>query len=63
MHPWKYLVKCRPFLSDFMLSLMPNFQIFFYTAGLRSYGLLIMDIIKNLLSKNPRSKNIEGLMN
>lgn len=35
MKPYKYLVKCRPFLAEFMRGLMPKYQIFFYTAGLR----------------------------
>jgi TFIIF-interacting CTD phosphatase-like protein len=25
MHPWKYQVKCRPFLIEFLTSLMPHF--------------------------------------
>ena len=34
MTPQKYLVKCRPYLKEFMLGAMKHFQIFFYTAGI-----------------------------
>jgi len=30
-----------------MLEMMPHFQIFFYTAGIRNYGKLIMEVIKH----------------
>jgi RNA polymerase II subunit A-like phosphatase len=50
MAPWRYLVKCRPYLNEFMEHLLPKYQVFFYTAGIRSYGLMIMEVIKaNLL--------------
>lgn len=42
MTSYSYEVKCRPFLKEFMLGVMPNYQIYFYTAGIREYGKMIM---------------------
>ena len=38
-----------------MLGAMEKYQIFFYTAGLRNYGKLVMQIIKTLV--NEKGKN------
>ena len=35
MPVFKYKIKCRPFLAEFMLGVMPNYEVFFYTAGIR----------------------------
>jgi hypothetical protein len=32
-----------------MLGVMPFFEIFFYTAGVRTYGEGVMEIIKDLV--------------
>ena len=57
MHPWKYHVKCRPFLIEFLLSVMPKYEIFFYTAGIRIYGLLILDVIKSLIQDQVKERD------
>lgn len=46
MYPFRYLVKCRPYLTEFMLELLPKYQVFFYTAGIRIYGEMIVKIMK-----------------
>ena len=56
MAPWKYLVKCRPHLADFMSELLKKYQVFFYTAGIRNYGLMIMDVIKHDLMRKLEGK-------
>jgi hypothetical protein len=35
-----------------MLHAMQNYQIFFYTAGIRNYGRLVMSIIKDLVNRD-----------
>lgn len=52
MHPFKYEIKLRPFFSQFIVSVLPHFQIFFYTAGIRNYGRLILEVLKNHITKN-----------
>ena len=56
MKPWTYEVKCRPFLKEFMLKMMENYQIYFYTAGIRAYGKLIMSIIKDVIGEDDTLK-------
>ena len=51
MNGQRFDVKCRPFLADFMLSMLPHYQIFFYTAGIYVYGKVIMEVIKDLILK------------
>lgn len=57
MHPWKYHIKCRPFLVEFLLGVMPKYEIFFYTAGIRIYGLLILDVIKSLIQDQVKERD------
>ena len=47
MYPFRYIVKCRPYLTQFMLELLPKYQVFFYTAGIRVYGEMIIKIMKS----------------
>ena len=47
MYPFRYIVKSRPYLTQFMLELLPKFQVFFYTAGIRVYGEMIIEIMKS----------------
>jgi hypothetical protein len=39
-----YRVKLRPFLVDFFLEIQEKFDVFFYTAGIRRYGSLIIEL-------------------
>ena len=44
-----------------MVGAMKRYQIFFYTAGIRKYGLLIMEVIKDLIPQSkdqPRSDQV-----
>ena len=43
-----------------MLAVLPHYQVYFYTAGLRDYGKLVMTIIKSLIGKV--DQNLEGAM-
>ena len=51
VRPYGYKVKGRPFLKEFILEIMKFYEIYFYTAAIRSYGLSIMEIIKRMVSK------------
>ena len=53
MRPYSYEIKCRPFLKEFMLGIMPNYEIYFYTAGIREYGKMVIQIIKNIIGDCP----------
>lgn len=44
--PILFVVKLRPFFVEFMEESMKNFEIYFYTAGTRFYGNLILDVLK-----------------
>lgn len=37
----------RPFLAEFMIELLEKYHVFFYTAGIRVYGKLVVEIIKS----------------
>jgi hypothetical protein len=41
-------VKLRPFLADFLhlLFVERKFRVYYYTAGTRSYGGMILDLLK-----------------
>ena len=52
MYPYRYRVKCRPYLTQFMVELMPKYSIFFYTAGIRVYGEMIVSIMKQHVLDN-----------
>jgi hypothetical protein len=52
MHPFKYEIKLRPFFTEFIQSVICKYQIFFYTAGIRNYGRLILEVLKNFITKN-----------
>ena len=49
-HMWNgqfsYLVKLRPFVSDFIEVAMKNFEVYFYTAATRSYGDLALEVLR-----------------
>ena len=60
MHPYRYEIKCRPFLKEFMLGVLPHFQVYFYTAGNRDYGKLIQKIIKDIIGSV--TKDLESAM-
>ena len=41
-----YRLKLRPFLLDFFKRTHKKFDVFFYTAGIRRYGSLILEIFQ-----------------
>lgn len=40
------MVKLRPFCAEFLVEAMRSYEVYFYTAGTRPYGLQILDILK-----------------
>ena len=47
-----YIVKLRPFFLDFFLTIQQDYEVYFYTAGNRPYGEIILDILKLELKLN-----------
>ena len=45
-----------------MLGAMKTYQIFFYTAGIRKYGKLIMEIIKDLIPKEENQSRSQEVL-
>ena len=46
-----YLVKLRPFFAKFFVEIIKLYEVYFYTAGNRSYGEAILDIFHQELSR------------
>jgi|LauGreDrversion4_2_1035121.scaffolds.fasta_scaffold65455_4 TFIIF-interacting CTD phosphatase-like protein len=49
-HMWSknysYLVKIRPFFKEFILQSLHMYDLYFYTAAVRSYGVMVLEILK-----------------
>ena len=43
---YSYLVKIRPFFKEFILQSLHMYDLYFYTAAVRSYGVMVLEILK-----------------
>ena len=43
---FSFYVKLRPFCAEFLIEAMENYEIHFNTAAVRTYGILILGILK-----------------
>ena len=62
-HIWtesfSYLIKLRPFCAEFLNEMLDQYNIIFYTAAKRTYGILVLECLKKeMLAKF--SSSFEG---
>lgn len=50
-YQFSYIVKLRPFCAEFLMQAMHNYEIHFNTAATRSYGEMILRVIKYEITK------------
>ena len=43
---FSFYVKLRPFCAEFLIEAMQNYEVHFNTAAVRTYGILILGILK-----------------